>query len=263
VNQDRNTDGTDDERPLTARSVIASTLLGSDDARLPVGVLVRSGEVFGIAEGTVRTALSRMASAGEVVGEGGAYRLTGRLLDRHARQLESRRPRPGRWRGDWQVAVVVGPARVPAERARLRVALRDLRMGELREGVWMRPDNLPATAAEARAIAGPQCEWLLARPDGDPFVIANRLWDLDGWAAGARQLVGRLEVTRPLLDADRGQADLAEAYLLSAAVLRHLLSDPLLPNALLKHGWPGGELREHYEAFDAAFMRVWRAWLRG
>ena len=36
----------DDARPLSARSVIASTLLGMPTPRLPVRLLVRSGELF-------------------------------------------------------------------------------------------------------------------------------------------------------------------------------------------------------------------------
>jgi phenylacetic acid degradation operon negative regulatory protein len=260
VNQDRN----DDERPLTARSVIASTLLGAEDARLSVRVLVRSGELFGIAEGAVRTALSRMATAEEVVAERGSYRLTGRLLERHQRQLESRRPRAGRWRGDWQVAVVTGGPRVPADRARLRAAMRDLRLAELREGVWLRPDNLPTSSRTARAVAGDQCTWLIARPDGDEAGLAARLWDLDGWASGARALTERLNAAAPALDGPtRSGPGLADAYLLSAAVLRHLLADPLLPTGLLAADWPGTDLRETYEVFDAAFLRVWSDWLRG
>ena len=51
---------------LTARSVIASTLLGTEPPRLPGRVLVRVGELFGITEGTIRTALSRMVASGEL-----------------------------------------------------------------------------------------------------------------------------------------------------------------------------------------------------
>ena len=39
-------------RPLTARSVVASTLLGTDPPRLPVAFLVRTGALFGLAEGS-------------------------------------------------------------------------------------------------------------------------------------------------------------------------------------------------------------------
>ena len=47
----------DDTRPLTARSVVASTLLGVRPSELPARSLVASAGLFGIAEGTVRTAV--------------------------------------------------------------------------------------------------------------------------------------------------------------------------------------------------------------
>src|SRR3954452_16238630 len=94
-------------RPLTARSVVASVLLRNQPAGPPGLLLVRAGELFGIAEGTVRVALSRMVAAGELETAGdGRYQLAGHLLDRQARQDQSRRP-PGRqWNGDWVTAVV-------------------------------------------------------------------------------------------------------------------------------------------------------------
>ena len=97
-----------DERPLTARSVIASTLLGTTPPRLPGRLLVRAGALFGLAEGTVRTALSRMVAAGELTADDGTYALAGPLLARQARQDESRRAvvAAETWDGGWTMAVV-------------------------------------------------------------------------------------------------------------------------------------------------------------
>ena len=81
-----------DRKPMTARSVVASTLLGVEPPRLTTRILVRSGELFGIAEGTTRVALSRMVAAGELRPDDDGYRLAGRLLDRQARQTASRGP---------------------------------------------------------------------------------------------------------------------------------------------------------------------------
>ncbi len=79
------------ERPLTARSLIASTLLGTHPPVLPGRLLVRLGELFGIAEGTTRVALSRMVAAGELETEDGRYRLVGAaLLARQAAQERGR-----------------------------------------------------------------------------------------------------------------------------------------------------------------------------
>jgi phenylacetic acid degradation operon negative regulatory protein len=251
-----------EERPLTARNVVASTLLGARPPELPARVLVRSGELFGIAEGTTRVALSRMVATGELEAERGRYRLTGRLLGRQARQDESRRATIRPWDGNWRLAVVAADRRPAGERAELRSAMAALRFAERREGVWLRPDNLdPARLPDATDVARRQCAWFDATPDGDPAGLAAALWDLDGWAAGARALVERMADGLAPLDA--GDRDvLAGAFVLSAAVLRHLQGDPLLPPALLPGGWPGGELRAAYDRYDAAFLRAWRDWLR-
>lgn len=234
----------------------ASTLLGVDPPVLPVQVLVRSGELFGIAEGTTRVALSRMVAAGELVSEGdGRYALAGHLLARQRRQRESRRPRLRAWRGEaWRVAVVTAERRSAAERSAWRTVMRSARLGELREGVWARPDNVDVVVVED--VGG--CEWATARFD-DPVAVACRLWDLDGWSARARSLLRDLAEWTPRLSA--GQRDaLPPTFVLSAAVLRHFQADPLLPGPLLPAGWPGEELRAAYDEFDAAFVAVWRDW---
>jgi phenylacetic acid degradation operon negative regulatory protein len=87
-------------RPLTARSVLASVLLGTDPPWLPTTLLVRTAGLFGISEGSTRTALSRMVGSGEAVAEDGGYRLAGRLVARQARQSASRRAETRRWPGD-------------------------------------------------------------------------------------------------------------------------------------------------------------------
>lgn len=236
-----------ERKTLTARSVLASTLLGLDPPVLPVGRLVATAGLFGIAENTARTALSRMAAAGEVVAEDGRYRLTGRLLDRQRRQDEGRHPRTTAWRGRWRMAIVTTERRTPADRADLRAALTRLRLAEWREGVWVRPDNLKQAV---RGIAADHCSWLVADLDETPM----HLWDLDGWADEARALLDELHSLPP--DA------LADGFVLSAAVLRHLAADPLMPPALVPDDWPGEELRSTYDAWDIAYREVLATWHR-
>jgi phenylacetic acid degradation operon negative regulatory protein len=55
---------------------------------------------------------------------------------------------------------------------------------------------------------------------------------------------------------------LAPGFVLSAAVLRHLAADPLLPAALLPAGWPGPELRGVYDAWDRAYRDLLASWHR-
>jgi phenylacetic acid degradation operon negative regulatory protein len=236
-------------RTLTARSIVLSTLLGNHPPRLPARALVRVGELFGIAEGTVRVALSRMVAAGDLRQRDGAYELTARLLERQARQDESRAPRTRPWDGSWEIAVVATAERRPAaERTALRQAMAGLRLAELREGSWLRPANLDRSRP---AVATEQCTWLTGTPDDDPAALAARLWNLDGWARRARALTTALDDART--PADR--------FTVAAAALRHLLADPLLPAPLLPGDWPGAALRSSYDAFETELGDLLRQYL--
>ncbi|HMQ27042.1 MAG TPA: PaaX family transcriptional regulator C-terminal domain-containing protein [Acidimicrobiales bacterium] len=256
---------TADERPLTARSVIASTLLGTSPPRLPGWLLVRAGALFGIAEGTVRTALSRMVAAGELTADDGTYALAGPLLARQARQDESRRAAvvAADWDGAWTMAVVHGDPRSAAQRSELRAAAGALRLAELREGVWVRPDNLdPDRLPASSAVLATQCARLTVHPDEPgPEDLASRLWELDGWAARAAALRARMDGIVVALEAG-DTAALAPGFVLSASVLRLTQADPLLPDALLPAAWPGAALRAEYDRYDAAYQSLLRAWFR-
>ncbi len=249
-----------DARPLTARSVLASTLLGTEPPRLPVSFLVRTGELFGFAEGTVRTALSRMAASGEVVPEGdGHYALGEQLVVRQRRQLTSRAAVTAEWSGRWWVGVVSAGARPPAERHELRSAMDRARFGELRDGVWLRPDNLDHVERPGETGA---VTWFSSCTDRDPAALAASLWDLDGWARRARELRAELASTRERLE--RGEVGaLAPGFVLSATVLRHFLADPLLPVELLGDEWPGQELRRNYDEYDEVYRRLLATWASG
>jgi phenylacetic acid degradation operon negative regulatory protein len=114
-----------------------------------------------------------------------------------------------------------------------------------------------------------QCSTFHGRPETveadergrSAVALAGRLWDLDAWADEARALRAELvEHVGPLEDGDTSV--LAPAFELSAAVLRLLLHDPLLPTPLLPRDWPGAELRTEYDRYDAAFKALWRDWFR-
>lgn len=248
-------------RPLTARSVIASTLLGVDPPRLPTLALVRSGELFGLSEGATRTALSRMSAAGDVEPDGNGYRLAGALLDRHARQQSARDPAPRPWDGTWELAVVPDGRRPASERARLREATRRLRLAEVREGCWARPDNLdPGRSPAERGVVAAQCLTVRgARPDDPAAFVAA--FEPTTWAATARDLLAAMRAAQPALD-ERDPRALAETFHLDAAVVRHLLADPALPGPLEPAGWPALALRDAFARFDDGFKATWRAWYR-
>ena len=248
-------------RPLTARSVIASTLLGVDPPRLPALALVRSGELFGLREGATRTALSRMAANGEVVADDAHYALAGDLLDRHARQQSARARRPTPWDGTWIAAVVTAERRSAQDRAAFRDAAGRLKLAEIREGLWMRPDNRSgAMPPAALAVVDEQAMWLRdARPD-DPEGLVDA-FGIHEWAGYAEGLIEELEHWQPTLD-DRRTDVLGETFVIAADVLRHLVADPELPDVLVPEDWPATRLRDRFDRFDRAFKETWRTWHR-
>ena len=130
--------------PLTARSVLASALLGEDPPELPVAHLVHLAGLFGINENRARVALSRMV--GRRRGHHRRHRVgtgwpatcsTARPAERTAG-----RGRTGPWDGSWRMVVVTASGRAPEERAARRRRLALARLAEQREGVWLRPDNI-------------------------------------------------------------------------------------------------------------------------
>ena len=127
---------------MTARSVVLSVLLGAHPAWASAAELIRLTSDFGIKESTLRVALTRMVSAGDLVRSADGYRLSDRLLARQRRQDDAMRPQLRPWRGYWTTLIVTSIGTDARTRAALRTTLHHRRFGELREGVWMRPDNL-------------------------------------------------------------------------------------------------------------------------
>src|SRR2546423_270839 len=136
------------------------------------------------------------------------------------------------------MVVITATGRGPAERADLRARLTALRLAELREGVWLRPANLIRRVPDADLA--PVAESYTARPARPPRELAASRGPWDAWAAPARALLVHLaEADRP-----------ADRFTAFAAVVRHLLADPVLPPELLPADWPGAPLRSAYTEYQ-------------
>jgi phenylacetic acid degradation operon negative regulatory protein len=251
------------DRPLSPRSLIGSLLLGMRPPRMMAARLVEWCELFGVAEGTARVALSRMVDRGELTASDGVYELSGHLRSRQPMQEWSLAPRLGKWRGDWLLGVVDAGARSAPERAALRDAGRRLRMVELRDGVWCRPDNLPRAAAPAAAwdVADAQCAWWVGRPSAEALGDVSERFAAEEWAGRARMLREHLDASTAALDGADGET-IAGAFTVGAAALAHVRADPLLPAELCGRDWPGGALRDAYGEYRTAFARAVRDWFR-
>lgn len=224
------------ERPMTARSVILSLLLGAHPAELGMSDIRYMTGLFGIGDTTARVALTRMVAAGDVARTASGYRLTERLQLRQRRQDEACDPHRRQWDGQWLQLVVTSVGRDPRDRNDLRTTLQQSRFGELREGVWLRPENididLPGEISKHVCV-------LHARAD-DAVALVAQLWDLPGWAARAGDLL------RQWSDAK----DVPARFVVAASMVRHLLADPVLPDQLLPRDWPADEIRSCYRQFN-------------
>jgi phenylacetic acid degradation operon negative regulatory protein len=238
------------DRPLSARSVLATALLGADQPHLTVGELVAIASLFGISDGAARTCLWRMVSTGELASDDGTYALAGGLLERRQRVDEASRiddQAAPPWDGTWELAVVSLERRSAADRLALRKAATALHLAELREGVWIRPDNLDRDRVPTlRAVLDRQCVHFHNAATDIPAETVRTLFSLDDWATDAQTLT--------LAIRDEVE-DLAYQFGLSVAVVRHLQLDPLLPAELIPQEWPGQDLRSAYRHLNEKFKQ--------
>jgi phenylacetic acid degradation operon negative regulatory protein len=240
-------------RPLTARSVIASTLLGAREPTLPVAALITAAGVFGISSGATRTCLWRMVANGELTADDGTYSLAGRLVER--RELIDDAARPAYvsadpWDGTWELAIVRSGARPAIERLELRRAATALHLAELREGVWTRPDNLAADRlTHARAVVIDQCVQFRGATTELSGEDVDAMFGVEAWDRTARRLADAIAVELDATgDGDEPGELLTFHFLLSIAVIRHLQLDPHLPDALVPQDWSADRLRDGYRA---------------
>ncbi len=249
------------DRPLSARSVLASALLGADQPHLTVGELVAMASLFGISEGAARTCLWRMVSTGELTSDDGSYVLAGRLSERRQRVDEASRiddAAAPQWDGTWELAIVSLERRPAADRLELRKAATALHLAELREGVWIRPDNLdPQRLPMSRAILDQQCTHFHSAATDITADTMRSLFALDAWADDAIILIDAMKDEPDAVPTERDDVTVSFAYqfALSIAVVRHLQLDPLLPVELTPAHWPGPMLRSTYRRFDEAFKQ--------
>lgn len=222
-------------RRLTARSVVLSVLLGAHPAWATAAELLRLTADFDIREPTLRVALTRMVSGGDLVRSHDGYRLSDRLLARQRRQDGALHPATRDWDGTWTTVIVTSVGADARTRAVVRTALQDNRFGELREGVWMRPDTLdPGLPALIRGRVR-----VLHAVDDNPAELARQLWDLRGWSKTGHRLLREITAAK----------DIPGRFAIAAAMVRHLLADPVLPAGLLPADWPGDRLRGAYAEF--------------
>lgn len=221
---------------LSVRSALLSVMLGAAPDAAPVAQLIRGGALFGFSENAVRVALTRCVASSDLARSEEGYVLGERLLKRQRRQQEAVDAHPSPWSGTWEAATSVVTGRSNTQRVALRTLLGEHRLAELREGLWMRPANL----TRPREYADHPDVLAFEATHDDPVAVARRLWDLDTWSTAGTQLLEHFHTT----------VEPAARLSASAAIVRHLATDPILPVALLPEPWPGEDLRRVYAEYQ-------------
>ncbi len=225
---------------MTARSVVLSVLLGAHPASATAAELLRLTTDFGIKETALRVALTRLVAAGDLVRSVEGYGLSERLLARQRQQDSALNPQTRNWDGDWLAVVITSIGCDARTRAALRSGLAERRFAELREGFWMRPDNIDVELGDGLD----SYTRLLTARDEKPAELAATLWDLAGWTQTGHELLAAMA------DAE----DVPSRFVIAAAMVRHLRRDPVLPPELLPADWPGTRIRSRYAEFAAELV---------
>jgi phenylacetic acid degradation operon negative regulatory protein len=210
---------------------------------MAVGRILEFTSLFGLADGTVRTALSRMVAAGDLVNHDGSYHLGDRLLERQAQQDASRRAPAPEWDRAWWTVAVATDRRTMTERRTFRAQASGARLGELRPDLWLRPANIELAIDPATDLVGS----LVVRGPlvaGDEVELVAQLWDLDDLRTRAESHLAALDAASDRLD-DGDDRALADAFIGLAAAQQFLRVEPQLP-AELSPDDSGARLRRRY-----------------
>lgn len=255
----------------SARSLILDLLSTLRGGSMPVAALVDAGALFGLADGSVRVALTRLCSRGLVEhDERGRYRpgqaaaAVGQRVATWRRAQEEVKS----WRGSW-LAVHDASASLRArtrERRRHERALSLLGFRGFAPGLSLRPANLRAGALGVRrelidlGLAEQAHVFEMSELSAEDDAAARALWPAaEIQARYAAHLRALRESSARLADASPADA-MRESFVLGGAVLREIVLDPLLPPPIITAG-ALSELVTAMREYDRIGRAHWRAFL--
>ena len=232
---------------------------------MPVRALVDAGRLFGIAENAVRVALARLRASGQVESTArGRYRIGAAAAPVEGEISGWRRVerRIRSWDGGW--LGVLSPTGTDPGHDR---ALRLLGFQELRSRFRVRPDNLTEGTDALRrrlrrlGMSERAIPFSLRSLDDTTSEEARGLWDGDRIRSMHADGVRRMRESERRLSNLSREAARAESFLLGGEMIRQIVLDPLLPEALSS----GSERRALVEAlrhYDRVGRGYWSEFLR-
>ena len=252
---------------LSAPDLIFALLDSARTPALPVGYFVACAELLGIDPRTVRVALTRLVKQGVLESPArGQYRLAGRgsqireVVQNWAEVETQLKP----WTGGW-VAVYLAHlkgAGKTAVRARER-ALRLVGFAPVDKTLWVRPDNLAPTLETLRTrlvglgLDARATTVIISSVAPEQAVDPATLWDAGGLETRYRSHIDALAASSQRLPTLDLHAAARETLLLGRAVTHDILTDPLLPEALVDTTLRA-EMIVRMKAYDRLGKRTWR-----
>lgn len=266
----------DGKRIVTRPNSFIFTLYGdmvhrlAADGSLWIGALIRLMATFGISEGAVRQAVSRMSRQGWLIARREGNRAYYVVSGRGRRRIEELSPRIYgpviEWDGRWRLlSYAIGEAH-RKRRERLRKELGALGWAMLSPSTWISPsDTLAAARDAARSTLTLDAVHLFASEYQGPLSdrqLLERCWNVPTIAAAYNEFIARYA---PRLERERERQSLSdEEALVERLWLVHdyrkfVYVDPGLPSELLTAHWPGTAaaalFREYYAALDTKSQR--------
>jgi phenylacetic acid degradation operon negative regulatory protein len=213
---------------------------------------------FGIAEPTLRQALSRMTRQGWLQSRRVAGRSCYSLTERgQKRMVEACRrvyhPVDAPWDGRWRVFCYSLPESMRAVRDDLRKELAWTGFAPLTPGTWISPNPMEDAMAElCKRYAGHIATFVASHTGPEtPRELVERCWDLESIQAGYARFLGawapHLAAGAPSTDAACfvARIELVHDY------RKFLFVDPGLPFDLLPEQWRGREARALFQSYYA------------
>lgn len=248
--------------PPSPRSLILDLLSTlPPEATMPVGLLVDAGALFGIPNGTLRVALTRLLGSQHVArDQRGAYRLSTTAIAEAIGRWRTQ-PADADWDGAWWGVLC---DRRPRHRAGRRhdQALKLHGFASLRNGLFLRPANLSGGIQRLRSGlrgVGLVASALVVRIDSldeGAETEARTLWATEALAEAYARSLDELATSTAHLDDLAPEAAMRESFLIGGRILQQLVLDPKLPAEI---GDPAGRvaLTQAMRDYDQRGRAAW------
>jgi len=256
-----------EEGEPSAADLVLDLLITHSEPSMTVQALARAGEIMGISTPSVRVALTRLLGQDRIVKTGrGCYavQLQGNSVHYEVQHWFEKESRMGPWPGGWLVVHDGDVAR--SDKTAWRHHLRALDLNGFRTlgaGLAVRPDNLDGGADAMRAalarlgLAAGSAVFAGSGFDADAAARMQTLWDVPALSAAYRGALKLIEDSNARLPRMAPEAAARETLLVGRTVIRGIVRDPLLPEAI-QPGAPRRALIEATRAYQARARSLWQ-----